>query len=409
MSNYGFNKIVGNSIMVRVIKRALKNNSFPQFSVFSGPYGTGKSTNAKNVALALTCEHPVDGEPCLQCATCGANLRAFATTGEALNVKIINLGKFLKKDDVTDLIRDVFVLQSGLRNKVYVFEEAHALASIPGAQVAHLEEIDRMPPNTYVIMCTTDESSLDDALRSRAIHMTFGRLSVPESELLVQQVLTEKGIEPAAFNSTIKSLIVDNARGIPREIIKALEFVLENAVTEEELLALFHKISAASMIELFQSMQYAEMTAMVEALNTMLHEHSVSDIVTAIKDFFVRVLFITESKESREGFSAAEYLQVLELFPDAEEVYKIAPILERLNKTSSEANLKMALFNVRLVIQNRKLSEVIAGSPRIATAEVLASKTVARELTAFTAENDNSKKLTKLTTGAVNSFFGGAQ
>lgn len=404
MPAYGFKNIVGNSITIRLLKRSLKNNTFPQFSLLSGVYGTGKSTNAKNIALALTCEHPIDGEACMACDSCKANLKAFGSTGESYNVKIVNLGKFSRKNDVTELIKDIFILQSGLHNKVYIFEEAHSLASISGAQTAFLEEIDRMPPNTFVIMCTTEAHHILDALRSRAMQFTFNRLTIAESEVLLDLAAKEYGVD--TIDNQVEDLIIENARGIPRDLLKALDFVLSNKVTEEELLELFHKINNSTWLELFSSMYGKDMSLTVTLIENILTTHGVYDVISGLKDFVIRALFVVETGNTKEGFSSTEVLQLYEMYRDNNDLYKIASLIEKLSYSSHIADVKLCLFNIRLTLQKRNLGNIVVEKEKISSVESIHAKDMAKEMTAFSGVSTNNK-LTKLSAGSLNSFFGG--
>ena len=58
MRIYNFDRVIGNTGTVNVIKTSLRDGVFNNFTIFSGLPGTGKSTCAEISALALTCEHP---------------------------------------------------------------------------------------------------------------------------------------------------------------------------------------------------------------------------------------------------------------------------------------------------------------------------------------------------------------
>ena len=392
MSRYGFDTVVGNLITIRLIKRALKNGTFPQFSILTGPYGTGKSTNAKNIALALTCRNTLNGEACMCCSSCRASIDAFEKTGQSLDIKIVNLGKFSKKGDMNTLIDDIFVLQNGTRNKVYILEEAHALDQIPGAQTALLEEIDRMPPNTYVIMCTTDERALLDELKSRAMKFSFGRLGNAESEMLLERELHSRGYSD--IDRTTMNLIIRNSAGIPRELIKALDFVLTNSVTEEELTELFRTISNGTFIELFLSMKSSDINEMLTRLSDLTGQYSTEDVVRSFKDFVIRALFNIEGSMSHEGFTVNEILQLGQLFNDDRSVlYEVANLLSCLPARASTADVQLLFFRIRMLIQHQSLDDV-AGARRQATIsrERAHCATMAKEMDVFKQEEHNATK-----------------
>lgn len=401
MNKYGFDKMVGNVTTISLLKRSLNNNSFPQFSIFSGVYGTGKSTNAKNVAMTLTCDEPINGCACGKCKTCLANESAFETIGESSTVKIVNIGSMATRADVSELIKNVFVLKSSLANKVYIFEEAHALAEIPGAETAFLEEIDRMPPNTYVIMCTTKDTKIIEELRSRAMTFTFGRLTNLESERLVQIEATSKGV--MQMPPEIVRLIVSVSRGIPRELKKATDFVLDNGVTIDELKEHLQKISDSSFIELFSCMKDRNIATMLEPLDAMCNSRSNSIIISEMKNFVIRAVFLLSGGIS-DGFTAEESM-LLQRTMNEKQVYALARLLESHSKGSSDADLKLLMLHIRAILQDRAMSDIVANQTKVAALETVRANNAAREVNAAATEiAATNAKLTKLSARELTAF-----
>ncbi len=70
-SRVGFDKIIGQELAKRVLKRAVKTQPAHAY-LFLGLQGTGKTTTALEFSKALNCENPQDGNACGQCAICHA-------------------------------------------------------------------------------------------------------------------------------------------------------------------------------------------------------------------------------------------------------------------------------------------------------------------------------------------------
>ena len=52
MRIYNFDEVIGNVATITVMRQSLSTGIFPAISVFSGAYGTGKSTCAEIVSLS---------------------------------------------------------------------------------------------------------------------------------------------------------------------------------------------------------------------------------------------------------------------------------------------------------------------------------------------------------------------
>jgi len=217
--------------------------------IFHGVGGTGKSTCAEITALAMTCPHTKEGNPCLECISCKSNLDAIKHGTKSSTVAKVNVAQGNTKTDVDRMIKEIFTLQSSDRNCVYVLEEAHTLSA--ALQTSLLEEIDRLDSKTYIILCTTKLNDLIPELRSRAILFQFKRLTDKESRLLLDKYLLEHNI---AMEEEAKLAILNYTRGIPREIVSSTEFLSKNTKTLDELLNHINQINDTVYFGLFQTL-----------------------------------------------------------------------------------------------------------------------------------------------------------
>lgn len=369
---YNFKNLIGNVNTIQLITNSLKNGSFPNVAIYAGTMGTGKSSSAKATALALTCDSNTDAlkvtEGCGCCSNCKAVIDSYSSTGESPYVKIVNAGEFASIDDVKSFIRSVFVFQNGNRNKVFILEEAHALRNIKGAQTALLEEIDRIPKNVYLIMCTTEEEQIKKELRSRAIVFQFQRLNKQDSSLLLDTLLSSKGGFDK-FDKDSKKLIIKHSQGIPRNMENAIDFLLNSDASSDEIKEFMQAISDQSFIELFSSMKSNDVSVFVQNVDYLCNSRSVNTIVSELKRFIIEVMFFFEGGIN-DNFSKEERNELREIFSGSDQVLKIVAEVDRWQTGSDENSLKLHLFRLRLLLQQRKPSDVGFERNRVANLEI---------------------------------------
>jgi DNA polymerase III, gamma/tau subunits len=361
MRTYSFDKLVGSSITFHLLKTALKNGTFHNFSIFGGILGTGKSTSAGIVAMGLTCMNPVDGLPCLHCSTCRQNQIALEQTGESPLLKVVNLGMKTKFEDVESLIKDIFVLQGGSGNQVYVFEEAHALRNVRGGFTAFLAEIDRMPSNTYVIMCTTRTDRIPNDLKSRAVLYNFGRVQQKDGIVLANAIMQKERVRlsPAEIK-----MIVNYAKGIPREIEKLIKMAIENEITEEEMKSYLQVVGDAELIALFRALKESRLATAREIISDTLAQSSPEIFVEALKDFVVRVAYLIEGGIT-EDFALDEKAEISEIF-NPEKLAAVITAIEKIPDSCRDADIALAVLRIGKTLQGKSMAAVISQKSSLA-------------------------------------------
>ena len=357
---YSFRELIGNQLNISILKRSINNGTFRQFTIFDGILGTGKSTCARIAAMALTCDNPYNGEPCCACASCKANMDAFEHASDSPYVSTVNAGKLSSKDDVAYLVHRIFDLQGSVKNKVFLIEEAHALAKVQGAETMLLSELDNIAPNIYLIFSTTRAFDLKAELLSRAEKFTFGRLSDIESRQLLVTTAEQKGY---SVPDEILNLLVKYGRGIPRNLLKSLDFTIDESLDLSELRAHLQVIDDSQLIQLFESMQSPQIQLYLDSLTEIKTSVNSQEIMQSLKEF----AFVIEG-DIHGTFGKSEINSIKQIFT-RQKYYKMINLIDKLPRKIDDADLDMLLLQLRMIIQSRNTASVISESHKVGAVE----------------------------------------
>lgn len=399
MRIYSFDDVIGNANVIAMMRQSLINNTFPQISIFSGVYGTGKSTCAEIVALALTCDNSTNGNPCLGCANCRNTLNAYKTTAMSSNVVKINVGQKNKNVDVDKMINDIFVLKSSDKNMVYIIEEAHSLSD--NQQTALLEELDKISKGIYVIFCTTKITRLLPELRSRAISFSFSRITDSEAEQLLDLLGSKRHAE---LGSPVKKIIINYSRGVPRQITNLYDFVSSGQYKSETLASFLGVISNQTFINLFDIMITGDMFMYIDCLEQIIKSYTLDIIIEQLKDFMLKVIFLLEGN-LREDFYVAEIEDIRKIFLNVD-AFKVASIIHGIPYNASEADFKFAMLKIKQLLSGKTLGNIISDKSVNGVLQAQNAVKVAKEVTNFKHEEQNKEGLTPINLNRLTAFGG---
>ena len=144
-----FSEVKGQDAIVTTLRNQIESGRIGHAYLFCGTRGTGKTTVAKILAKAVNCEHPVNGDPCGECAMC----RAIAD-GSSMNVIEIDAASNNGVDNIREIREEVAYAPTEGKYKVYIIDEVHMLSA--GAFNALLKTLEEPPSYVIFILATTE-------------------------------------------------------------------------------------------------------------------------------------------------------------------------------------------------------------------------------------------------------------
>jgi DNA polymerase-3 subunit gamma/tau len=186
-----FEDIIGQEHVARTLVNAINSDRVSHAYLFTGPRGTGKTSTAKILAMALNCEagqgHATTA-PDGTCARCEAIRR-----GSSMDVVEMDAASNRGIDDIRDLRDKVHFAPVEGRMKVYIVDEVHMLTT--EAFNALLKTLEEPPVHAIFVLATTEPHKVPATILSRCQRFDFRRPSIGEVVEVLSGVAAQEDID----------------------------------------------------------------------------------------------------------------------------------------------------------------------------------------------------------------------
>ncbi|MEM7304645.1 MAG: DNA polymerase III subunit gamma/tau [Pseudomonadota bacterium] len=221
-----FTDIVGQEHVVTALVNALKTNRLHHAYLFSGTRGVGKTTIARVLAKALSCETGITSEPCGQCEFCEAIVE-----GRFIDLIEVDAASRTKVEDTRELLENVQYAPTRGRFKIYLIDEVHMLSG--HSFNALLKTLEEPPEHVKFLLATTDPQKLPVTVLSRCLQFTLRHISTEKITNQLEMILQQEKI-----NSDKAALIelAESASGSMRDALSLLDQAIsysDGEITEQ--------------------------------------------------------------------------------------------------------------------------------------------------------------------------------
>lgn len=361
-----FDEVVGQAHIKQTLRNAIDQRRTAHGYIFSGPRGTGKTTMARILSMALNCEDGPSSSPDPQSPVCQE-----IAAGAALDVVEIDAASNRRIDDIRELRESVKFRPVRDRYKVFIIDEAHQITS--DAFNALLKTLEEPPDWTVFVFCTTEPQAIPATIVSRCQSFAFRTVDLPEVLGHLQKICAKEGIEAADDALLAIALAGD---GSIRDSLSTLDQAIAacgRRLEVQEVRDLLGAIPSEMTDRILAAIRDTDPAAMIAVADDLFREgrhpqHFCGELIRQFRNLMVMKVAGSESKlvaaTTHERAAADTWLKEY----SNEDLVRYVQILLTLYQdlqgaTQQRFRLEIGLLKLVYAGRLRPIEEVLSGLP----------------------------------------------
>ena len=334
-----FDDVVGQEHITETLKKQVETGRLSHAYLFIGTRGTGKTTCAKILAKAVNCEHPVNGNPCNQCAACRG-----IDDGSILDVVELDAASNNGVDNVRALRDEAVFSPANVRKRVYIIDEVHMLST--SAFNALLKILEEPPAHLMFILATTELHKVPATILSRCQRHSFKRIPVDTIAARLNYVAQQEhlNLQPDAA-----ALLARMADGGMRDALTLLDQCSgSDVITTETVISAIGLAGNLRTAQLLQSIADGDTAKTLEQFRSLWQDGKdpaalLDELSMLQRDLLMQAVAPRGGRELLSGGYDSETLQTLSgAFTPAQLLANLQSIQDALTAMAAQPNPRIA-------------------------------------------------------------------
>lgn len=345
-----FDDVVGQEMIVKILRNSIKENKIAHAYIFAGPRGVGKTSIAKIFSKAVNCLNPINGDLCENCDVC------FNDTANEIDIIEIDAASNNGVDEIREIRNSIKLMPTRLKYKVYIIDEVHMLSI--SAFNALLKTLEEPPSHAIFILATTEVNKIPSTVISRCQKFDFEKITPKLIEKQLKKILE---LENKIISDKIVKLIAKISDGGMRDAINLLDQIISlnnSNITTDDVYKIIGEITDEELFEILNSIYNGNMADVLYYIEKITDKGINFDVVCNKLQSFIRDILIYKNTEK---YFDNEYEIKLDKYCNYDdEVYlklchELFSLSNELKKTTNQKNLVEIYFiKMVLLILNNK-------------------------------------------------------